>query len=215
MHNAQWNSTRGSAARFVVSASSICARRRCPPPAVSLQPPAFRPSALHCALCLVHFVECPHAASPPLASAVRRREHLHGDVTPRGGARGNQSVAGIPRLRCGARAHGARGRVVLAGVQPVRAHGGAHAAARGACRPVQRQYAAPYDPDREITITAGATEALFSTITALVHPGDEVLLFEPCYDSYVPAVQLAGGVPVFTTLRYRTTPSTGMRCATN
>ena len=66
----------------------------------------------------------------------------------------------------------------------------------------ERQYAAPYDPDREITITAGATEALFSTITALVHPGDEVLLFEPCYDSYVPAVQLAGGVPVFTTLRY-------------
>jgi methionine aminotransferase len=67
---------------------------------------------------------------------------------------------------------------------------------------VQRQYGTRYDPATEITITAGATEALFSTITALVHPGDEVLLFEPCYDSYVPAVQLAGGVPVFSTLRY-------------
>ena len=56
---------------------------------------------------------------------------------------------------------------------------------------IERQYGARYDPATEITITAGATEALFSTITALVHPGDEVLLFEPCYDSYVPAVQLA------------------------
>jgi len=43
--------------------------------------------------------------------------------------------------------------------------------------------------------------ALFSAITALVHPGDEVVVLEPCYDSYVPAVQLAGGVPVFVTLR--------------
>jgi len=67
---------------------------------------------------------------------------------------------------------------------------------------IERRYGARYDPLDEITITAGATEALFSTITALVHPGDEVLLFEPCYDSYVPAVQLAGGVPVFVTLRY-------------
>ena len=68
-------------------------------------------------------------------------------------------------------------------------------------RTIERMYGAPYDPDTEITVTAGATEAIFSAITALVHPGDEVLLFEPCYDSYVPAVQLAGGVPVFVTLR--------------
>jgi methionine aminotransferase len=67
---------------------------------------------------------------------------------------------------------------------------------------IERRYGVRYDPAGEITITAGATEALFSAITALVHPGDEVLLFEPCYDSYVPAVQLAGGVPVFATLRY-------------
>ncbi len=65
-----------------------------------------------------------------------------------------------------------------------------------------RLYGARYDPDTEITVTAGATEALFSTILALVHPGDEVVLVEPCYDSYVPAVRLAGGVPVFVTLRY-------------
>lgn len=64
-----------------------------------------------------------------------------------------------------------------------------------------RLYGVRYDPDTEITVTAGATEALFATLTALVHPGDEVILLQPCYDSYVPAVRLAGGVPRFVTLR--------------
>lgn len=50
------------------------------------------------------------------------------------------------------------------------------------------------DPDTEVTVTAGATEALFASITALVRPGDEVICFDPSYDSYAPAVQLAGGV---------------------
>lgn len=63
-------------------------------------------------------------------------------------------------------------------------------------------YGARYDPETDITVTAGATEALFCAITAFVHPGDEVLLFEPCYDSYVPVVQLCGGIPKFVTLRY-------------
>jgi len=50
-----------------------------------------------------------------------------------------------------------------------------------------------YDPDREITVTAGATQALLSAILALVHPGDEVIVLEPCYDSYGPSIELAGG----------------------
>ncbi|MEY8770948.1 pyridoxal phosphate-dependent aminotransferase [Erwinia sp. ACCC 02193] len=50
------------------------------------------------------------------------------------------------------------------------------------------------DVDSEITVTAGATEALYATITALVRPGDEVICFDPSYDSYAPAVTLAGGV---------------------
>jgi methionine aminotransferase len=62
-------------------------------------------------------------------------------------------------------------------------------------------YGASYDPLTEITITSGATEALFDVISAFVRPGDEVLLFEPCYDAYVPVVQLNGGVPRFVTLR--------------
>jgi len=52
------------------------------------------------------------------------------------------------------------------------------------------------DPESEVTITLGATEGIFSTISALVHPGDDVILFDPSYDSYAPAVLLAGGRPV-------------------
>ena len=55
-------------------------------------------------------------------------------------------------------------------------------------------YGASYDPETEITVTAGATQALFTAVTALVHPGDEVIVFEPVYDSYVPSIELAGGV---------------------
>jgi methionine transaminase len=65
----------------------------------------------------------------------------------------------------------------------------------------ERLYGRRYDPVTQIAITTGATEALFASLTALVHPGDEVLLFQPAYDSYVPAIQLSGGVPRFVTLR--------------
>jgi methionine aminotransferase len=67
---------------------------------------------------------------------------------------------------------------------------------------VERCYGARYDPATEIQITSGATAALYSTLTAFVRSGDEVLLFEPCYDSYVPVVRLSGGTPVFVSLRY-------------
>jgi methionine aminotransferase len=53
-----------------------------------------------------------------------------------------------------------------------------------------------YDADTEITITAGATQAILTAILAVVHPGDEVIVLEPCYDSYVPNIELAGGVAV-------------------
>ena len=61
---------------------------------------------------------------------------------------------------------------------------------------MENAYGQPINPDTEITITAGATQALFTAITAFVHPGDEVILIEPAYDSYRPAIELAGGVPV-------------------
>jgi methionine aminotransferase len=53
-----------------------------------------------------------------------------------------------------------------------------------------------YNADTEITITAGATQGILTAILAIVHPGDEVIVLEPCYDSYVPNIELAGGVAV-------------------
>ena len=57
-------------------------------------------------------------------------------------------------------------------------------------------YGHAYDPDAEITITAGATQAIMASVLALVHPGDDVIVLEPTYDSYVPSIELAGGRPV-------------------
>jgi N-succinyldiaminopimelate aminotransferase len=57
------------------------------------------------------------------------------------------------------------------------------------------------DPDREIMVTSGATEALAGALLALIEPGDEVVLFEPMYDAYLPLVRRAGGVPRFVTLQ--------------
>ncbi|SCC95205.1 methionine aminotransferase, PLP-dependent [Thiomonas sp. X19] len=61
-------------------------------------------------------------------------------------------------------------------------------------------HGASYDPGEEITITAGATQALLTAILAVVHPGDEVIVLTPAYDSYAPAIELAGGSPRFVAL---------------
>lgn len=58
-------------------------------------------------------------------------------------------------------------------------------------------YGAEYNPEMEITVTAGATQALFTAIMALVKEGDEVIVFTPAYDSYTPSIELAGGKTVF------------------
>jgi len=81
----------------------------------------------------------------------------------------------------------------MAGVAPLR---------EAIARKVEALYGTRYDPEHEITVTAGGTEALFSAIAALVRPGDEVVLFEPAYDSYAPAVALNGGTAVRARLRF-------------
>jgi methionine transaminase len=63
-------------------------------------------------------------------------------------------------------------------------------------------HGAAYDPDTEVTVTSGGTEGIFDAVAAVVHPGDEVIVFEPCYDSYVPAVEVSGGKAVVISLRY-------------
>ena len=66
---------------------------------------------------------------------------------------------------------------------------------------LERSYAVRPDPELEITVTLGATEAIFSAVQALVAAGDEVIVFDPAYDSYDPAVQLAGGVCIHVPLQ--------------
>lgn len=61
---------------------------------------------------------------------------------------------------------------------------------------LERHRGVQCDPETEITVVPGATEAIYCAITACVRPGDEVILLDPCYDSYEPAVTLAGGIPV-------------------
>lgn len=68
-------------------------------------------------------------------------------------------------------------------------------------RKTARVYGIPApDPATEITVTCGATEALYAVLAAVVHPGDEVLVLEPAYDLYGPAIRLQGGVPIYVPL---------------
>ena len=72
----------------------------------------------------------------------------------------------------------------MAGIEPLR---------EAIAAKVASLYGLAADPETEVTVTSGATEALFCAINAVIRPGDEALLFDPCYDSYEPAVTLAGG----------------------
>ena len=73
----------------------------------------------------------------------------------------------------------------MAGVLPLRA---------AIATKLERLYGAHYDAETEVTVTAGATQALFTAIAACVRPGDEVIVFAPVYDSYLPAIALQGGM---------------------
>jgi methionine aminotransferase len=81
---------------------------------------------------------------------------------------------------------------MMAGAPPLRA---------AIAAKVGKLYGRAYDPNTEITVTAGATQALTTAILCCVHPGDEVIVIEPAYDSYLPAITLAGGVPVTVSMR--------------
>jgi methionine aminotransferase len=72
----------------------------------------------------------------------------------------------------------------MAGIAPLR---------EAVAAKIESLYGARYDPGSEITVTAGATQAILTAILAVVHPGDEVIVLEPCYDSYAPNIELAGG----------------------
>ncbi len=80
----------------------------------------------------------------------------------------------------------------LEGIEPLR---------EAICRKASDLYGADYHPEKEVNVTAGATQAIYTAVASVVHEGDEVILFSPAYDSYAPAVEIHGGVPVYSPLR--------------
>ena len=65
---------------------------------------------------------------------------------------------------------------------------------------MEQLYGRHYDPDKEITVTIGATQAIFTIITAFIGKGDEVIVIKPAYDCYEPAIEVNGGIPIFVQL---------------
>jgi methionine aminotransferase len=78
------------------------------------------------------------------------------------------------------------------GIQPLREE---------LCRKIKELYSASYHPEKEINITSGATQAIYTAVAAVVNPGDEVIIFTPAYDSYAPTVEVHGGKAVYSKLK--------------
>lgn len=72
-------------------------------------------------------------------------------------------------------------------------------------------YAAQVDPETDITVTPGGTYAIYTALTAVLQPGDEVIVFEPAYDSYIPNIEINGGVPVLIPMTYPQNPGDSYR----
>ena len=77
----------------------------------------------------------------------------------------------------------------------------------GVCEKIKNLYGHYYDPDSEITITAGGTQGILTAILACISPGDEVVIIEPAYDSYRPSIELAGGKTVAVSLQVQRGPN--------
>jgi methionine transaminase len=100
---------------------------------------------------------------------------------------------GFPDFDCDPALLDAVDRAMRAGYNQYPPMAGVPALREAVAAKIAALYGARYDPGSEITITAGATQAILTAILACVHPGDEVIVLEPCYDSYGPNIELAGG----------------------
>ena len=103
---------------------------------------------------------------------------------------------GFPDFDCDPRLVNAVTHAMQAGHNQYPPMAGVPALRQAVASKIEALHARRYDPEAEITITAGATQAILTAILACVHPGDEVIVLDPCYDSYVPNIELAGGVAV-------------------
>ena len=100
---------------------------------------------------------------------------------------------GFPDFECDPALVGAVTQAMTSGLNQYPPMPGIPALRQAVAAKMQALHGKAYDANSEITITAGATQAIITIILAVVHPGDEVVVLEPCYDSYVPNIELAGG----------------------
>ncbi|MGK2900674.1 MAG: pyridoxal phosphate-dependent aminotransferase [Burkholderiaceae bacterium] len=103
---------------------------------------------------------------------------------------------GFPDFDCDPRLVDAVDTAMRAGLNQYPPMPGVPALREAVAAKLASMYGHVYDPGAEITITAGATQAIITIILAIVHPGDEVIVLDPCYDSYEPNIELAGGTAV-------------------
>jgi methionine aminotransferase len=103
---------------------------------------------------------------------------------------------GFPDFECDPRLIDAVDAAMRAGLNQYPPMAGVSALREAVAAKIAALYGHAYDPGTEVTITAGATQAILTAILAIVHPGDEVVVLDPCYDSYEPNIALAGGVAV-------------------
>ncbi len=111
---------------------------------------------------------------------------------------------GFPDFDCDPRLLEQVSRAMSSGLNQYPPMAGVPALREAVAAKIQTLYGHRYDPGSEITITAGATQAIITAVLCCVHPGDEVIVLEPCYDSYVPNIELAGGKVVRVPLTPRT-----------
>jgi methionine aminotransferase len=100
---------------------------------------------------------------------------------------------GFPDFDCDPRLLDEVSRAMRGGLNQYPPMPGVPALREAVAKKIMALYGRSYDPGAEITITAGATQAILTAVLCTVHPGDEVIVLEPCYDSYIPNIELAGG----------------------
>ena len=103
---------------------------------------------------------------------------------------------GFPDFECDPKLVGAVTNAMTSGLNQYPPMPGVPALRQAISNKLHKLHGRYYDMHTEITVTAGATQAIITAMLAVVHPGDEVIVLEPCYDSYVPNIELAGGVVV-------------------
>jgi aspartate/methionine/tyrosine aminotransferase len=121
-----------------------------------------------------------------------RLAHLHGAV--------NLSQ-GFPDFPAPAEVKEAARRAIESDINQYAITWGARSLRQAIARKFERLYGVPVDPEREVTVTCGSTEAMMATLLAILNPGDEVVVFEPFYENYGPDAILSGAVPRFVELR--------------